>query len=124
MHRCLFLLQPYGFRIFYRIKKWPELKRERNFRKEIFGAPHFTPLVATRWKSNFVERLALPRPNTTGSSHFTFGSHKDDVLRIQGTPTKVDATIDWWYYGRSRVMFDDSDRVEGWADSDNNLKVR
>ena len=71
-----------------------------------------------------MERLALPRPNTTGSSHFAFGSHKDDVLRIQGTSTEVDATIDWWYYGRSRVMFDDSDRVEGWADSDNNLKVR
>ena len=30
-----------------------------------------------------------PGLNTTTGSHFTLGSHKDDVLRVQGTPDSI-----------------------------------
>jgi hypothetical protein len=42
---------------------------------------------------------------------FTVGSTKDDVLAVQGTPTKVTDRL--WEYGASRVFFTDN-RVTRW----------
>lgn len=42
---------------------------------------------------------------------FTVGSTKDEVLAVQGTPTKVTERL--WEYGMSRVMFADN-RVTRW----------
>ena len=48
-----------------------------------------------------------PGPNTTDGAHFTLGSHVDDMLRVQGTPTSITRrdSIDKmiWRYGISRV---------------------
>lgn len=43
--------------------------------------------------------------------HFTVGSSKDDVLRVQGTPDEVSDSM--WRYGSSRVFFA-KDRVTRW----------
>ena len=72
---------------------------------------------------------STPGPNVTESTSFTFGSHKDDVLRIQGTPTQVnryDAIGFYkWQYGSSQVTFDAStDRVTEWDNYGGNLRVR
>lgn len=56
-----------------------------------------------RWLINwFAER---------GHYHFTVGSSKDDVLRVQGTPDEVSDSM--WRYGTSRVFFA-KDRVTRW----------
>jgi hypothetical protein len=44
-------------------------------------------------------------------NHFTVGSSKDDVLRVQGTPDEI--TESMWRYGSSRVFFS-KDRVARW----------
>jgi hypothetical protein len=43
--------------------------------------------------------------------YFTVGSTKDEVLSIQGTPSRVTERV--WDYGQSRVYFD-GDRVSRW----------
>ena len=78
---------------------------------------------------------AIPTPTPAVSStliqltYFTFDSHKDDVLRIQGMPTEVKRYdvlgYYYWDYGRSRVTFDvASDRVTEWDNSGGNLKLQ
>lgn len=52
---------------------------------------------------------------------FTLGSSRDDVLRIQGTPTAVRGSV--WHYGFSSVRFVE-DRVAAYDNSFGNLKVR
>jgi hypothetical protein len=42
---------------------------------------------------------------------FTVGSTKDEVLAVQGTPTRLTERL--WEYGASRVFFTD-DRVTRW----------
>jgi len=64
----------------------------------------------------------------TESSTFTFGSHKDDVIRLQGTPTSVMVYSalgkEIWDYGLSSVEFDRStDTVVQWNNFEGNLKV-
>jgi len=41
--------------------------------------------------------------STSGNSNYTRGSHQDDVLRLQGTPTQIIEYYDHetWYYGYS-----------------------
>lgn len=57
----------------------------------------------------------VPGSSTTdASSYFTIGSSREDVLRIQGTPSRV--TEDTWHYGRSKVFFENG-RVSGWKES-------
>jgi hypothetical protein len=48
------------------------------------------------------------------SSYFTIGSTRQDVLRIQGTPSRI--TDGTWHYGRSKVFFENG-RVSGWKES-------
>ena len=68
-----------------------------------------------------------PGSNVTGDSTFTRGSHRDDVLRIQGTPSSINRYSDHesWSYGYSRVDISLRDgRVTEWNDISGNLKVR
>lgn len=51
---------------------------------------------------------------TEKSNYFTIGSSRQDVLRIQGTPSRI--TEDVWHYGRSKVFFENG-RVSGWKES-------
>ena len=67
-----------------------------------------------------------PGSNVTGNSTFTRGSHRDDVLRIQGTPSSINRYSDHesWRYGYSRVDISLRDgRVTEWNDISGNLKV-
>ncbi len=68
-----------------------------------------------------------PGPNVTRGTTFTRGSHRDDVLRIQGTPSSIDGYSDHevWWYGRSTVEIPTRDgRVREWANRSGNLQVR
>ena len=70
-----------------------------------------------------------PGPNTTNSVAFTRGSHEDDVLRVQGTPTAIDVDVygasETWWYGSSSVEISKLSRwVTEWSNRDRNLKVR
>ncbi len=68
-----------------------------------------------------------PGPNVTRGTTFTRGSHRDDVLRIQGTPLSIDGYSDHevWWYGRSTVEISTRDgRVREWANRSGNLNVR
>ena len=70
-----------------------------------------------------------PGPNTTRSIAFTRGSHEDDVLRLQGTPTEINAYpalgFERWSYGRSSVEISTSSRrVTEWSNTSGILKVR
>ncbi len=82
-------------------------------------------------RRNTLERigsaLGAKEPQGSGragqrSQSFAVGSTKDEVRRIQGTPSK--ATDSVWYYGRSEVYFV-GDRVVGWSAAPGDpLKVR
>ena len=70
-----------------------------------------------------------PGPNTTRSVAFTRGSHEDDVLRLQGTPTAINVYMELgferWSYGLSSVQISTSSRrVTEWSNTSGNLKVR
>ena len=69
-----------------------------------------------------------PGRNVTSTSFFTRGSHADDVLRIQGTPTAINTYEalgkETWRYGYSTVEISlPGRRVTDWDNSQNNLKV-
>ena len=71
----------------------------------------------------------LPGANVTASAFFTRGSHEDEVLRIQGTPTGIDRYPalghETWKYGRGTVTIaTGSRRVTEWSNPAGNLKVR
>jgi len=64
----------------------------------------------------------------SGAANFlTIGSTKNDVARIQGTPSKVSefrSSGSWWTYGYSRIEFDRNGRIESWDNYGGNLKVK
>ncbi len=70
----------------------------------------------------------LPGNSGTDASSFTLGSHQDDVIRLQGTPTKtylLHYPDDKWVFGGSAVLIHKSTRqVRGWDNSEGNLKVQ
>jgi TonB family protein len=69
------------------------------------------------------ERVA----SESSSLDFTRGSHRDDVLRIQGTPSSVNQYSDHetWRYGMSTIDISLRDqRVTEWNNLGGNLKVR
>lgn len=54
--------------------------------------------------------------------YFSYGATKDDVRLIQGKPTRIEGEV--WYYGRSRVYFE-NDAVVNWEiDLSDPLRVR
>jgi hypothetical protein len=82
------------------------------------------------------EFAALPSPESTVSpsvphsaNYWTLGSKKDDVMRIQGTPTKVtwigysSGVEEEFYYGSSTKVFFKKGRVVAYDNYDNTLKV-
>jgi hypothetical protein len=71
----------------------------------------------------------LVGPNITNDSFFTIGSHKDDVIRLQGTPdgiNKYDALgFEDWSYGYSSIKINiRTGRVIDFQNRDKNLKVK
>ena len=83
----------------------------------------------TEWNNlgrNLKVRLD-PGPNVTDAQTFTRGSHRDDVLRIQGTPSSINQYSDHetWWYGVSTIDISLRDqRVTEWNNLGRNLKVR
>ena len=76
-------------------------------------------------------KVALPPGrHVTHDSHYTRGSHKDDVLRLQGTPTSIQTYSslghEQWGYGLvSSVDIDlRTGKVLKWSNLDGRLKVR
>ena len=68
----------------------------------------------------------LPGSNVTKAPAFTRGSHQDDVLRLQGTPTNIIRMTgsETWLYGASSVEISTATkRVTGWSNLGRNLKV-
>lgn len=67
--------------------------------------------------------------NVSGTAYFTRGSHRDDVLRLQGTPDLIDryeaSGYEVWRYGSSTVEISTRDgRVREWSNHRGNLNVR
>jgi curved DNA-binding protein CbpA len=58
----------------------------------------------------------------SNSSYITLGSSKDDVKRIMGTPDSIIGDYHWGY-DFSNVTFDNNEKVDGWSNISNNLKV-
>ena len=61
-------------------------------------------------------------------SHFTRGSHANDVLRLQGIPTDIDrypgSGFEIWRFGLSSVKIDlRSRKVLEWSNLEGNLKA-
>ena len=85
----------------------------------------------TEWK-NFSGNLKVrldAGPNVTDALTFTRGSHQDDVLRVQGTPSSISrypvSGYEVWNYGSSTVEISLRDgRVTEWKNFSGNLKVR
>ena len=70
-----------------------------------------------------------PGANTTSATYFTRGSHADDVLRIQGTPDRIDryaaSGYEVWRYRSSTVNISmRSQEVLEWSNSGRTLNVR
>ncbi|MDP8228633.1 MAG: PEGA domain-containing protein, partial [Candidatus Electryoneaceae bacterium] len=71
----------------------------------------------------------LPGHNVTRASFFTRGSHKDDVIRLQGTPNDINIYealgYETWYYEYSSIKIStQTNRVIEWDNASHNLKVR
>ena len=71
----------------------------------------------------------VPGSNVTAAEYFTRGSHADDVLRVQGTPTAIDrypaSGYEIWRYGPSSVTISTRSReVLEWSNSAGALRVR
>jgi outer membrane protein assembly factor BamE (lipoprotein component of BamABCDE complex) len=64
-----------------------------------------------------------PNPPSDGEipSFFTLGSDKNEVLLVQGTPTRVDGNK--WFYTFSEIQFKDN-RVSGYDNYFGNLSIR
>ena len=68
----------------------------------------------------------LPGIQVTSESYFTRGSHEDDVLRLQGTPSSINrfSSYETWRFGLSTVEIDlQTRRVLEW-NNNGNLKVK
>ncbi len=74
----------------------------------------FTGLLQARAE----EPAAWPRP---AGKYFTLGSSRQEVEKIQGTPTSIIG--DTWDYGFSSVYFEDG-KVSGYSNISDNLRVK
>ena len=101
--------------------------------------------ISSRWRcvlawKNFgnLNVRFLPGKQVTSETYFTLGSHEDDVLRLQGTPSGIDhsdninspglidtTSYETLWFGSSTVKVDmEMRRVFAWSNNDDNLKVR
>jgi hypothetical protein len=67
-----------------------------------------------------VKLVPQREPSSVGKNYFTLGSTKDEVIAVQGTPTKIIGET--WYYGYSSLDFY-NDRVKSYSNISNNLHV-
>ena len=69
-----------------------------------------------------------PGDKITQLPYFTRGSHQDDVLRLQGTPSSIEFLSDTekiWDYEESTVKIDrETKKVTGWDNTSKNLLIR
>jgi hypothetical protein len=65
--------------------------------------------------------LLLPRTDSSESSFLTLGSSQSDVLRVQGTPSRVQGQT--WIYGLSDIQFKEG-RLARYNNFDGSLKIR
>lgn len=73
-----------------------------------------------------------PGPNITSSPIFSLGAHKDDVVRLQGTPESVSASKgyrgigswEFWSYGMASVDFSSTGIVTDWSNPEGALKAQ
>ena len=78
--------------------------------------------------AELASKPTISRAISSASNFITIGSTKSDVVRIQGTPTKIaDLSFinqEMWNYGYyNRITFKNG-RVSEWNNSDGKLKVR
>ncbi len=74
------------------------------------------------WPQNPLKARLLPSTPTSAKGYFTVGSTKDEVLAVQGTPTKF--SENFFYYGTSKIYFRNGvvEYWDGWLP--NPLKAR
>ena len=83
----------------------------------------------TQW-DNFTGALKVrlqPGSQTTRANFITLGTHKDDVLRLQGTPSSIEtrSTIEILHYGLNKIRVDRrTKQVTQWDNFTGALKVR
>ena len=104
----------------------PDVGRSRGSQARRFGPGGWILFVLAG--ALIMEVLLSPFGAIQGAhrGYFTIGSTKDEVLAVQGTPTRMVISTDGsiWYYGMSKVHFA-SGRVRSWNISPHNpLKVR
>ena len=89
--------------------------------------------LVRRWSDTLglLKVRMLPGPNVTNASFCSLGSHKDDVLRLQGTPVRfstnhAQAKETWYFvYGTSKIEFHlYTGRIQGWDNIGGRLNVR
>ena len=74
----------------------------------------------------------VPGPKVTSKPLLSLGSHKDDVVRLQGTPRSITAYrapsgmpggFEFWSFGGGSVHFSSSGRVIDWENNVGSIKV-
>jgi outer membrane protein assembly factor BamE (lipoprotein component of BamABCDE complex) len=73
---------------------------------------------------NSENNLNVSLGNAKGGVLISLGSTKETVIAAMGTPTTIYASLNSWVYGYSSIDFNDNNRVVGWDNSDNNLKIK
>ena len=90
----------------------PSLNRAASRRKEVQTSGKKGTPIPERGSANLQQDHDYSRALTARTlGYFTVGSTRDDVLRVQGTPTEFNDKE--WKYGLSSVYFS-GDRVETW----------
>jgi hypothetical protein len=79
----------------------------------------------TEWNNydGSLKVIMVPGNNATNSAFIMLGSHKDDVIAVQGTPTKIDTLFNRWYYGPLTYIVFSGDTVTAWNNYDGSLIV-
>ena len=89
----------------------------------------------SNWTATPLKVRIVPGTNVTSSPYFSLGFHKDDVVRLQGTPRSISALKDpfalkhgggyeTWWFGSSRISLSISGYVIDWNNPEGELKVR
>ena len=73
------------------------------------------------FSNNLKVQIFPKQPVDSDKNFFTIGSSKDEVLAIQGTPTRI--FMNTWYYGLSSISFQ-GNNVKEYNNFSNNLKVK
>ncbi len=71
-------------------------------------------------------KVGLPSEADPFADPFTLGSTKLEVAKVMGPPDVANDTREGstWTYGQSTVYFDANQKVSGWSNNGNNLKLK